>query len=202
MKGLNSWHQRYLREIVQFFLLRTKRKALITQFLIRRKISMRWGKNLKMRNQALSRRLRISNRSMTNLWMSSLKAKSTLKEKKLLKTRRSHSRSSALMITIIRWSKLSKDMRSAWRVRKMMLQRFFKSVSHEFNRKKKMLKRNMSRREKLLRILRSRSNRSNHKMIETMLYNWKSTKILKSSKESLSKTWSWIIKNSWNRMRS
>jgi hypothetical protein len=65
-----------------------------------------------------------------------------------------------------------------------------------------MLRRSMSKREKLSKTLRNRSSRSNLRMREKMQYNWRSMKILKSSKGNSSRTWNWTTKSSWNKMRS
>lgn len=84
----------------------------------------------------------------------------------------------------------------------MTQQRSCKNVSQEFNKKRRMQKRNMNKRESHSKIWKSKSNRYNLKMKEKMLYSWKNMKILKSNKENSLKIWSLITKSLWNKMRS
>jgi len=75
-------------------------------------------------------------------------------------------------------------MRRDLRVKKKMLKRYFKNVFREFKLRKRMLKRSMSKREKLSKIWRNRFSKYNPLMKERMLFSWRSTRILRSSRES------------------
>ena len=84
----------------------------------------------------------------------------------------------------------------------MMHKKYFKKESRESNKKKRMLKRNTNKREKLSKIWKNRSNKFNLKMKEKMLSSWKSMRILRSSNESLSRTSNQIMPNSLSKLKS
>ena len=106
MKDWNNSHQRFQREIEQYFLSKIRRKVSLVKLIIKTKVSMNLGRRHKTKNQLIFRRLKTSNKNMTLLWTNLLKVKSTSKERKLSKTKRSLSKSRELMSTTIKWNKL------------------------------------------------------------------------------------------------
>jgi len=148
MRGANNLPLKYLREIAQFFHWRTKKKVWIIRF--NTKISNWKSSDMKARMKSNNWLLKLKTwkLNMINQWMKWLKVRSISKEKKLSRIKRLLSKSKESKIITHRWSRQLTDMKSDLKVKKKMLQRFFKSEFREFKLKKKMSKRSMSKREK------------------------------------------------------
>jgi len=149
MKDVINCLRKFQSEIEQFFRLKIKKKLLVTNYSTKTRLWKSRDKKLNKKSSLWSQRMRISRPNTNRLLTSSLKVKSTSKEKRLLKIKRLLSRSRESKTIIIRWNKLLIGTKSGLRVRKKMHRRFYKKEFKEFNRKKKTLRRSTNKRENL-----------------------------------------------------
>lgn len=171
VKDVNNLLRKCQREIELYFLLKIRKRVSTIKSSIKISNWMNSGKKLNLKRLNWSPKLKTSKPNMINQWMKTPKVKLTLREKKLLKIKRLLSRSKELKTTMFRWSKRLIDMRSVSRVKKRMPRRSCKKEFREFNKKKRMLRRNMNKRENHSKIWRSKSSRFNLKTKEKMQYN-------------------------------
>jgi hypothetical protein len=85
---------------------------------------------------------------MKKQWMNSHKVRSISREIKLLRIKRFYSKNKELTRIMTRRNNQSRDMRSVLNKKKMNSRKHFLKELQEFNRRKKVWKRSMSKREK------------------------------------------------------
>ena len=149
-----------------------------TVSLSRAKIKTRLSTSLRMispkRRILRFQKSRSSNRNMINQWTSSLKAKLTSKEKRLLRIKDCRSRNKESRSIMNKCNRPSKDMKRDSSKRKKMLRKLSMRESQESSKRRKALKPSMSRRERHSRSSRRTSNSLPHRMREKGLFRLRS----------------------------
>lgn len=139
---------------------------------------------------------------MKKQWMSWLKVRSISKEIKPWRIKRLCSKIKELTNTMIKWNNQSRDMRSVLNKKKMNSKKLFLKEWLEFNRRKTVLKKSTSRKEKQWKILKKISNMLHLSMKENRLFKERNTTIWKDHKKSLLEISNLIMLNFMSKTRS